>query len=263
LSTPRVLGAKNHAFWLATIEDLRHTWTYSPAYKTIYINFPHSDGLHGEGVAFNIDAMTISAARLGIADIPPYTQSVYAVNQGTRLAIQPDAHAGAYALHHVAAVDTGLLVTASRSAVALEAGVIGDIINVALVDGVTFTEALPASFYLEKEGYYFQYQAYEDSGGIIESGSIPAARTIKTIQRGIITFTSTINERTVSINRVERDKSTYAVYGGATYSLQSSFISGHGASPWIEVLSDSSIKIVVSANPAAQGSATWEVVEYV
>jgi hypothetical protein len=259
LSTPIHHGYTRHTmFGTGDLAATRYAWDYSPYYKTIYINYslgnPYTDDVnYGTGLALNIDNMTISAANIAIdpSIVATHLQEVYAPAGGTQLVVKYAA-GDITARKHVTGVDTGLLVTQNRSAVAIGSGTIGDTIAVALTDGVISTNTLPASHYLKKDGYYFPYQIYESSG-LASNTVTPSANVIKSVQAGTIYWPNlTLSERSASINNVNPLKS-FVVHTSPMVPLR--------------LYLDDDGQNVVSAAAGGTGIAgqtvSWQVIEYV
>jgi hypothetical protein len=147
-------------------------------------------------------------------------------------------------------VDTGSLVTTSSAAVAREAGVIGETIDVSLVGGITSGSDLPSTHYLKKNDLFFPYTVFVDG----EATGGGATSVIKSVQRGYGFINSgTLN---VTITAVNPAKSFFFATGSAGYN------NTQGNTCYIQNVVATGFTI--KAYAANQGGyASWEVIEYV
>jgi hypothetical protein len=234
-------------------------WTYSSADKRIYFGL-----LVGEGIALNTvdNALNIANLHTYMPFHNSYQTNMVASRDGTLIS-QYATWAQFLSNTYAYVMDTSRGITSNVAAIPLASGVLGDTVNVSLVGGITSAATLPSSHYLEKERLFYPYTVYVN--GVEQRNS--TSSVIKSIQRGEIAFSAIQSEHTITINKVLMNKSTVSLYGSVQYlsqqpaSTTTSWLA-YAASPWIEVLSASSFKII-TGNTSATGTISWEVVEYV
>jgi hypothetical protein len=150
-------------------------------------------------------------------------------------------------------VDTGSLVTTSSAAVAREAGVIGETIDVSLVGGITSGSDLPSTHYLKKNDLFFPYTTYVDGVAVAGGG---AASVIKNIQRGTV-YVSSSTGTAVTIDKVDLNKTFINLSGGTNYN------NTIGVGAWLANITSSSFTVKTSNYGTSVGRIYWEVIKYV
>ncbi len=248
LDSPTVGGVRTEAG--IARKQYRQLWAYSEANHKIY--FANMTANKGYGWVLDIINLTLksanlmqetsstSAAIMLNTSAPSGDEIVMVSNNPTNLTkVAPYG------------VDTGALVTTSVSAIAREAGVSGETIDVSLVGGITSASDLPATKFLKKQDLFFPYTIFVDGSAV--AGGV-ASSVIKRIQGG----RAYINNNTVTITHDEVDltKSSFSVYGGTNYN------NAFGAPAYIEPISSTQFYIKTNSTTAA-GYCYWEVVEYV
>ena len=96
---------------------------------------------------------------------------------------------------------SGLLITTGAVAVATSSAASGGAVNIVLRDGVESTATLPATHFLSKNDFYFDYK--------IAGAGAAASSVIKSIQRGLSSYTSNTS---ITIGAVDQAKS-FVRYG--------------------------------------------------
>lgn len=252
LDTPTVAGVQTQ--WSGTYrKSYRNRWTYSSATKKVYFGDMTAD--KGNGLVLDTQNNTLKVANLDneLPDNTSTTTNVVASKDGTELTLIAEHPANPLTVIYPWGVDTGVLVTANAAAIALEAGVLGETIDISLINGITSNSSdLPSTYYLKKNDLFFPYTVYVDGAATAAAGQ---ASVIKSIQRGQGSLYQ--NSKTVVIAEVDLSKTLFVIGGGTNYNNDGGF------SVFLEVLSATQIKLIGTGYYTANGYGSWEVIEYV
>ena len=251
LDTPTAAGVQTA--WSGTYrKQYRNRWTYSQAHKKVY--FGDISANYGNGLVLDTQNSTLKIANLDpeLPDTTSTTANVVASKDGTELTLISENPSAKLTVIYPWGVDTGELVTSNAAAIALEAGVLGETIDISLLNGVTSNSSdLPATYYLKKNNLFFPYTVYVDGAATAAAGT---PSVIKSIQRGE-TYLSN-NTATVTIAEVDLSKTFFVVAGGTNYNNTG------GYSTKLRVLSSTSIMLLGTGASTAAGYASWEAIEY-
>ena len=253
LDTPTVNGTQIEMY--STYRKSRRSkWTYASASKKIFFADITPD--KGPGMVLDTQNNTLVAANLlPELSTTSITTNLVASKDGAELIMHAQSPSSFPALTvlYPFGVDTSSLVTTSTAAVAREAGVIGETIDVSLVGGITSGSDLPSTHYLKKNDLFFPYTVFVDGAPVAASG---AASVIKSIQRGRVHVSSGVGT-TVNIDTVDLTKTFINLSGGTTYN------NTQGVSPWLDDITSTSFKVRTSNYGSSTGYIYWEVIEYV
>ena len=253
LDTPTVNGTQVEMY--STYRKQRRSrWTYASASKKIFFADITND--KGPGLVLDTQNSTLKAANL-LPELSStsITAVLTASKDGTELIMlnENPSTVPYLSVLYPFGIDTGSLVTTSAAAVAREAGVIGETINVSLIDGITSSSDLPTTHYLKKNDLFFPYTTFVDGVAVAGGG---AASVIKSIQRGLALVNASAGTE-VTFNAVDLDKTSINLSGGTNYN------NAIGVSPWIDTITTTSMKIRTSNYSSSTGYVYWEVTEYV
>ena len=247
LDTPSA-GGTQAAFNAVNLPYYREKWTYSPATKKVY--FPFMGANTAEGLVLDTQNSTLKIANLHgeLSDSAAHDINITASKDGTSL-VQMQSNPALISRFQPWGVDTGELVTSNAAAVALEAGVLGETIDISLLNGITSNSSdLPSTYYLKKNDLFFPYTVYVD--GVVTAAA-GASSVIKSIQRGTIYFPNSTDPLSATISKVDINKS---------------FCIGSEQDSTARIFLANGTTVTADRYNAAGGTSRiigWEVVEYV
>jgi hypothetical protein len=252
LDTPSAGGIQ--ATWYTTIlPNYREKWTYSPATKKVY--FSHMAVDKTEGLVLDTQNSTLKIANLHgeLSNSTASDINITASKDGTSL-VQMQTNPSLMAHFQPWGVDTGELVTTNASAIALEAGVLGETIDISLLNGITSNSTdLPSTYYLKKNDLFFPYTVYIDGTVAATAG---AASVIKSIQRGKNSISNN-SSATITIEEVDLDKTLFVIGGSSAYG------NTQGTALYLDDVTATSFKLKGTGYYTGSGTGSWEVIEYV
>lgn len=253
LDTPTVGGVQTQ--WSGTYrKNDKQRWSYSIANKKVY--FTNMVANKGNGLVLDTQNSTLKVANLGqeLSEITSTTTCLTASKDGTELILLGENPRYWLSVVLPWGIDTGELITNNAAAIALEAGVLGETIDISLINGITSDSTdLPATYYLKKNDLFFPYTVYIDGAATAAAG---ATSVIKSVQRGSTYLGTANNAVTVNIEEVDLDKTLFVIAGGTNYS-------NYGNSCYITVESSTSFIVKSPGQYQGTGYGSWEVIEYV
>jgi hypothetical protein len=203
LDTPSVSGSQV-TFYTTPLPQYREKWTYSLAEKKVY--FCYMNASTNSGLVLDTQNSTLKVANINqeLASTSSHDINITASKDGTALAQLP-VNPTFISYFQPWGVDTSALITSNAAAIALEAGVFGETIDVSLVNGITSSSSdLPSTYYLKQNDLFFPYTVYID--GVVTAAA-GAASVIKSIQRGTIYFPNYTDPVSATISEVDINKS--------------------------------------------------------
>ncbi len=204
----------------------------------------------GNGWVLDTENLTLSVANLFPELDAPSSDVILSVStSGTEVIMLPTNPSKLTTLNPFG-IDGGQLITSNISAVAHEAGVLGETINVSLIGGITSASDLPSTHYLKKNDLFFPYTVYVDG----EATAAAETSIIKSVQRGYAYINT--NTVTITFDAVDLAKSSFSAFGGTNYN------NAIGAPAYIQPISSTQFYLKTNST-TANGYCYWEVVEYV